>query len=83
MRFHVVPASEEYMSVALFADSHNSLPSVVPVIDQGYDTSGMRRRLNDAPPSAESAARIPNGVDTQNNAADFQIATTPTPGATN
>jgi hypothetical protein len=36
-----------------------------------------------APPSAESAARTPNGVNTHDNAADFSIATTPTPGAMN
>ena len=36
-----------------------------------------------APPQAQSAARIPNGADTGDNAVDFQIATTPTPGAQN
>jgi len=35
------------------------------------------------PPSGESIARIPNGVDTEDNAADFRVAPTPTPGAPN
>lgn len=36
-----------------------------------------------APPAAQSTARIPNGVDTNNNKSDFRIAVTPTPKAPN
>jgi len=35
------------------------------------------------PPDGQSIARIPNATDTDNNVADFQIRTTPTPGASN
>lgn len=33
--------------------------------------------------NVESIQRIPNGIDTQDNGADFQVATPPTPGASN
>ncbi|HEX8951551.1 MAG TPA: lamin tail domain-containing protein [Polyangia bacterium] len=36
-----------------------------------------------APASGQSIARKPNGTDTNNNAADFAVATTPTPRAAN
>jgi hypothetical protein len=36
-----------------------------------------------APPASQSAARTPNGTDTEDNAKDFAIATTPTPGKAN
>lgn len=35
------------------------------------------------PPSGKSIARTPDGQDTNTNAADFQIASTPTPGSSN
>jgi hypothetical protein len=36
-----------------------------------------------APPADQSAARVPDGADTGDNSADFQLDTTPTPGAQN
>jgi hypothetical protein len=36
-----------------------------------------------APPNGESSARTPNGTDTNHNDADFTVATTPTPRASN
>ena len=36
-----------------------------------------------APPNGESIARTPNGTDTDHNASDFAVATTPTPRAAN
>jgi hypothetical protein len=36
-----------------------------------------------APPAGSAAARIPDGTDTNNNAADFTVTATPTPKASN
>lgn len=46
---------------------------------QGYKEGGVAQ----AAPAGKSIARTPNGTDTNDNAKDFAIASTPTPGAAN
>jgi hypothetical protein len=66
--------------VAIYDASGTLLDSV------GYGTATNAFVQGSAAPEAlggQSIARIPNGVNTHDDAADFSIATTPTPGAAN
>jgi hypothetical protein len=57
------------------------------VDSMGYGSGATNPLVETSPAPAgvmsESIARTPNGVETKNNANDFSIATTPTPGAKN
>ena len=59
----------------------------VLVDSMGYGAGASNPFVETAPAPAgvtsESIARIPNGTETDDNATDFKIATTPTPGAAN
>jgi hypothetical protein len=63
-------------------------PSGTLIDSVSYQTLNVANALTETapapnPPASQSIARIPNGVDTNNNSADFQVATTPTPKAPN
>jgi hypothetical protein len=66
--------------VALLDGSGNTVDSV------GYGTAAnayVEGSAAPAPPSGQSIARQPNGHDGNNNASDFSVAATPSPGAAN
>jgi lamin tail-like protein len=61
-------------------------PNGVNVDSMGYGTASnafVQGAPAPAPPVDQSTARTPNGANTNNNAVDFKIATTPTPRAAN
>jgi hypothetical protein len=61
-------------------------PSGAYVSTMGYGTatgSWVKGTVAPKPGPSQSVARTPDGVDTGNNATDFVLATTPTPGAKN
>jgi len=56
---------------------------IVDSVGYGATSNFVETAAAPVPPSGQSASRIPNGTDTNNNSADFSITAVPTPKASN